>query len=172
MLNSTVKPIAAPIVLIAVLLAGCSITKPTFDTLLLHKSDTQTLVVRNGLARAVELIPGDDGNSSIRVPAGQTTDIQFVVFTTMNLEAPDSRFWYSAEEGTEENLVEENSGLEYLSTEGDVTLTVKLTDVEFRKYLLLFGDCWFETSAPQHSHDLTITDNEEEDFREVEFCPD
>ena len=157
--------------MISASLVACKTVKPTFDTLLKHQSATQTLVVRNELSQTIELIAADENAQTLQLTPGEAKEIQFVVFTTMHLETPASRYWLKAQAETEDNLIEESAEREFLPIEGDVTLTIKLSDSDFRKYQLYFGDCWFDTAAAQKSHEIIITDNEDEDLREFEFCP-
>lgn len=171
MLTATLRPYAAAGLLISALLVGCNTTKLTFDTLLKHQSETQILVVRNDLHQTVDLIAADENVQNLPLVPGKTMEIQFVVFTTLDLETPESRYWFKAQPGTEDNLIEESGDLEFLLTEGDITLTIRLSDIDFRKYLLIFGDCWFDAAAPQRTHTMIITDKPEEDFREAELCP-
>ena len=171
MLRPSLRIYVLASLMISASLIACKTVKPTFDTLLKHQSATQTLVVRNELSQVVELIAAGENLKALQLSPGEAKEIQFVVFTTMHLETTTNRYWLKAQAETEGNLVEESAEREFLPTEGDVTLTVKLSDSDFRKYQLYFGDCWFDTAAAQKSHEIIITDNEEEDIREAELCP-
>ena len=171
MLTRTLRTYALATLIISASLVACKTVKPTFDTLLKHQSAMQTLVVRNELSQTIELIATDENAQTLQLTPGEVKEIHFVVFTTMHLETPASRYWLKAQAETEDNLIEESGDLEFLLTEGDITFTIRLSDIDFRKYLLLFGDCWFDAAAPQRTHTMIITDNPDEDFREAGLCP-
>lgn len=171
MLKPTLKPYVAAVLSISTLLVSCSITKTTYDTLLKHFSDTQVLVVKNELPQTVVLISDSESVPNHQLAHGEAKEIRFVVFTTMHLESADDRYWLQAQAETEDNLIEESGERGFLSTEADVTLSIRLSETDFRKYLLLFEDCWFDSAGPQRTHELIITGNEANYIREVELCP-
>lgn len=171
MLTPTVRPYVAAVLSISTLLVSCNTTVTTFDTLLKHRSDTQILVVKNELPQTVVLISDSESVPDHQLPQGEAKEIRFVVFTTMHLQSPDNRYWLQAQAETEDNLIEESGERGFLSTEADVTLSIRLSDTDFRKYLLLFEDCWFDTAGPRRTHELIITGNEANYVREVELCP-
>lgn len=136
----------------AIVIAGCSGKNGLeFTKVELHRSATQTLIVRNLTGNDIIVRSADANSSSITIKAGNGRSIDFVVVTKAK---EDKTGVFVA--GSEQNQIEAIGGTSYFRLIGEDWVLAAGPPGDTREYAFFLGQCWFNEPAESRFHRLEV----------------
>ncbi len=148
------KPFAGPVMVGATMTLTVACNDESImhrDTVVLHRSAPQQLIVSNQTAMPLQLVPVQTTAPAQTLPPAGQTSIDFVVVTEAQRETPA---------GSETNRIEAlGSDPSLFHTVGQNTaLYVDTEGGERWQFHYDLGACWLEQPASQTRHELSITE--------------
>ena len=158
------------VLLLAAMLAGCSVFIPASVRLEEFRSPPQELVVVNQTNEILTLIPSTSQQPDKALLPGEQIILRFEVITLSKLDRASDDPWYRRRPGAQLTEVQPVNETAYLRQKGeDVHLDVRRVDGETWAFLFSLGDCWQD--PPQAAtHRLAIT-GEPMAGIPMELCP-
>ena len=151
MLGASSTRILVILLTASTVVVSCKRTITPFDSVELHRSARQTLVVKNLTDDTIHVVPANAGVRNVEILPGNHWTVHFTVVTTASRDSGGTII-----AGSAHNDVEPANATRYFTLVGqDWVLTAGPRDDRW-EHELFFGECWFTGAAGLGLHQLEV----------------